>query len=249
VTDKPDPTSRRTAKSEARERAARLLAEQQRARRRQALLWQGAVAVLVLAIIGGTVLFIVNRGGDDAETPPGATDYAFVVNPDAPVTLTVVEDFQCPACRAFEEASGDKLRELAEGGDVRLEFRGIAFLDRASTTNYSSRALNASACVMGSGEDVWLDFHEQMYAQQPPEGGAGLTDDQLVDIATSAGADEDDVRPCIEDERYADWTAAATDAAGDDGVDSTPTLFLDGEELAARTPEELQAAIDQAQSS
>lgn len=248
--------SRSQSRSEARAAALARLKAEQKARRRRRVLWQSAVAVVVvLAVVGGAVLVLSNQE-DDAPTPsaisgavPAAAtdDGAFVVgDPDASVTVQVVEDFQCPVCRQFEAAAGDLLDQYAAGSDVKVEYRGIAFLDRASSTRYSSRALNASACAMDEGVDVWKEFHRQLFLQQPAEGSAGLTDDQLVSIATTAGADGDRVASCVADGTYADWVAATTDAAGDDGVTGTPTLFVDGQKLAGFDPAALQDAVDQA---
>uniref|UniRef100_UPI002B267555 DsbA family protein n=1 Tax=Nocardioides sp. TaxID=35761 RepID=UPI002B267555 len=121
----------------------------------------------------------------------------------------------------------------------------IAFLDRASTTEYSSRALNASACVMEAADtDVWKDFHRQMFLQQPPEGGAGLPDSELIRIADDAGAGN--IETCVDDRTYDDWVEATTAASGDDGINSTPTVLVDGVILEDPSPATIQAAIDEA---
>ena len=224
------------AKSEARERASRLAQEQARARKRRLLLTQGGIGLLVAVVVVAAVVLVLSRGGggsDDAAAPPQVTaDGSFVVgNPDAPVTLQMVEDFQCPVCKQFESTNQDLLDSYAAGDDVKLEYRGISFLDGMSSTKYSTRALNASACVMGQGTDVWRAFHKALYEQQPPEQGDGLPDSELIDIATTAGADPSAITSCIEDEKYADWVKSTTDKSGDDGVSGTPTLFVDGKVL------------------
>lgn len=86
------------------------------------------------------------------------------------MTVQVVEDFQCPVCKAFEAQAGSQLAEWIAGDEVAVEYRGVAFLDNASSTQYSTRALNASACVASESPDAWLDFHTAMYEQQPEEG-------------------------------------------------------------------------------
>lgn len=239
-----------TQRSETARKAAEVVkAQQAEDRRRTVLIQAGVAAAAVIAVLLVTVAFLSASDDDEPAATPDAVDDrgAFMVgNPDAPVTVEVVEDFQCPACRAFEQAAADLLTSYAEGDEVDVAYRGIAFLDRASTTNYSSRALNASACVMEEGEDVWTAFHRTLFEQQPPEGGAGLTDDQLVDAAVAAGASEDAIRPCVEEERYADWATATTQQAGDDGVDGTPTVFVDGEKLDEVTPEAIEAAVEAA---
>lgn len=235
-------------RSAARQQAAQLAKQQQaREKRNRTLLITLAGLVVAALIVGGTV-FALSRSSEPGLAPPAATaDGSFVVgNPDAPVTVQVVEDFQCPACQAFEAAAGDVLDEYAAGDEVNIEYRGIAFLDRASTTNYSTRALNASACVMGEGEEVWKEFHRQMYLQQPAEGTAGLPDSDLVRIATEAGADEAAVSSCVEDSTYDDWAGSTTEQSADDGVDSTPTVFVDGEVVEVTSVESLTSAVDAA---
>lgn len=251
--------SKKQAKSEARAEALARLKAEEKARRRKRTILQSVVGLVVVLLVVGGAVFLLNRQDDsgggqspadiDGAVPAAAEDNGgFVVgNPDAKVTVTVVEDFQCPVCKGFEAAAGDLLDSYAAGDDVKVEYRGIAFLDRASSTEYSSRALNASGCVMESGADVWKEFHKQLYLQQPAEGGDGLTDDKLTEIAVAAGADESAVKPCIDDRKYADWVKAVTATAfDDDGVTGTPTLFVDGQKLNSFDPTALKSAVDQA---
>ena len=46
-----------------------------------------------------------------------------------------------------------------------------------------------------------------------------------------AGATEADVRPGIEDMTFEGWVDAAGDAASKAGVNSTPTVLVDGEKV------------------
>ena len=256
--------------SGARQAAAGLAQQQARARKRRTVITQVVIGlVLVVAVLVVTFVVLSNRDDDapstaadpagtssgspsdgaaDGEAPPEVTaDGAFTVgNPDAEVAVQVVEDFQCPACQQFEAAAGDLLEEYAAGDEVKVEYRGIAFLDQMSSTDYSTRALNASACTMSQGEDVWTELHRQLFLQQPPEGGDGLPDATLLDIATEAGADADVVGPCIEDASYAGWTAATTAASSADGVTGTPTIFVDGEQVELTSLADLSDAVDAA---
>jgi len=162
--------------------------------------------------------------------------------------VDVYEDFQCPVCAQLEATSGATLRSLVDAGTVRLRYRGMAFLDRASTTDYSTRALNAAAVVAESGTDAYRAFHDLLFANQPAEGSAGLSDDQLVGFAAQAGATGDGVASGIRDLRHGDWVAAATDQASRDGVTGTPTVVVDGTTLDSTelTPEGIAAAVQAA---
>lgn len=225
--------------------------KQQRAReRRRTIAIQAGVGLaVVLAVLLVTVAVLrAQDPGEPAVAPAGVdAEGRYVLgDPDAPVQVSVVEDFQCPFCAQLEADAGDLLAGYAAGEDVAVGYRGIAALDRASTTDYSSRALNASACVMAEGDDVWSAFHAALYAEQPPEGGAGLDDDTLVDLAVAAGAAEDDVRGCIVGGEHDDWVAQTTADALED-VDGTPTVLVDGQEVDSPSAATIAAAVAAAQ--
>ena len=242
----PVPASARQDRTEQRAAAARLLRDQEQRAKRRSLLIQVSIGVVaVVVVVATTVVVLANRGSDTpAATPPGLTsDGAVRFGPDdATVTVQAIEDFQCPACQQFETEFGDLLAGYRASEDVAVEYRPIAFLDRASTTDYSSRALNASMCVLDdAGPDVWIKMHGALYAQQPPEGGAGLSDDELTSIAADAGAG--DISSCVADRPYDDWAQDTTQAVFDEGVNSTPTVLVDGEPV---EPAELEATVDAA---
>jgi protein-disulfide isomerase len=187
-------------------------------------------------------VFVVIRaaGGDDEPTsasgdvvrPANTSDGSIPVGEEsAPVTVAIYYDYMCPACGAFEAANGDELDRLLEAGDVRLELRPIAFLDRMSSgTEYSTRSANAIATVAnGAPDDVWA-FHMALYAKQPEEGSTGLTDEEIAGIATDAGVPQDVVDQ-FADRTYEPWVASVSQAALDGGVEGTPTVLIDGEQF------------------
>jgi protein-disulfide isomerase len=225
----PRPTSTR-------DRAAAALREQQRAERRRQLLIVGTV-VAVLAIIGGLTWFAISRGDTTGEAVeesgiPGNTDgYAVVVgDADAPLTMKFYEDPQCPVCQQFEAAVGPQVEEAIADGRVKVEYHIVSFLDDRSENDYSSRAANALYVVADTaGPDVFAKYHSLLYENQPAEGTAGPEDDQLVEWAAEAGADEDAVRQPVEDKVYEQWIENATDQMSQDGVNGTPGVFIDGQ--------------------
>lgn len=247
----PVPAEQRAASADRRAAAAQLMQRQRRRDRRRTVLIQVAVGlVAVVAVVATTLVVLSQRDGDGAvaTTPPGLTDDGAVRfgAADAPVTLQAVEDFQCPACRQFEQANVDLLKSYREGDQVAVEYRPIAFLDRMSSTGYSTRALNASMCVLeDAGKDAWLTMHQSLYEQQPPEGGAGLPDDQLVSLAEDAGAGGD-VEGCIDDGRYDDWAAQQTEDVFSGEVSGTPTVFVNGTRLGSTDTAAIQKAVAEA---
>jgi protein-disulfide isomerase len=170
-----------------------------------------------------------------------------VGEPDAKVTVRVVMDLQCPACKAFEEANGKVLEDAVRDGDAAVEYSVITFLDRASTTEYSSRAGNAAFCVANSGVDEYQAWLSEMFTQQPEEGGDGLPDSALIDIAESAGYTDPAVAQCITDREYDTYLRTKTDEVLNSGVNSTPSVTVNGEQVtdaaALMSPNGLAASI------
>ncbi|MGY1762362.1 DsbA family protein [Geodermatophilus sp. SYSU D00779] len=237
----------------AEKRAAEERARAQERRRRQAVV--GGVVAAVVVVVAVVVVIAVQSArtstSPDAAVPANTTDggTAFAVGPaDAPVTVDVYEDFLCPACRQFEAAAGATLAELTAAGTAQVRYHPVAILDRASTDDYSTRALNAAAAVAdAAGTEAFLDFHDALFAEQPAEGGPGLTDARLVELAAEAGATGPDVEEAITGLAYADWTREVTDAASRAGVSGTPTVLVDGAPLQDRSAEGLRAAVAEAQ--
>jgi protein-disulfide isomerase len=221
------------------ERIREMQAQQATAERRRRTLIVGGVVLVVIAIVVGIGIAVSSRQ-DPVDTsgplvvPPGVTDHNGVYrgSASAPVAVTVYEDFQCPVCKEFEGLVGPTLLDDINAGTIRLEYRPIAFLDRSSTTNYSSRSLATAACALADGgPTVFAKLHDLLYANQPEEGSAGLSDERLADLAQEAGADKAAVAKCQASGTYNRWTAKVTDQASKDGITGTPTYFVDGKQV------------------
>ena len=245
--------TRRAEQLAAHQRAAELRKEVERKerRRRNGFIAAGVAAVLALVLgIGYAVQSSRDTTGQVAAPPAGVVDdYALVRGEaGAPVNVTVYEDFMCPFCGQFEAASRDVLASRVDAGDVRVEYRVLSFLDRASNgTDYSTRSMNALGVVLDTaGPEVAGAFHDLLFENQPEEGTDGLSDDELVDLAVEAGATRERIGLPIEQRKFEPWVRNATDAASQAGVSSTPTVQVDGETLEATTIDGLVTELDEA---
>jgi protein-disulfide isomerase len=235
----------RAAKVKAQQAAAR----KAEARRRNGIIAGAVVAVLVVVVgVGALVQAGRNSTSGTSATPSnfsGAGSTSVVLGQSsAPVTVTVFEDFQCPICQNFEKTVGPTIQSLRDAGTIKVEYRSIAFLDRMSSTNYSTRSLNAAACVRDSSPDSYEKFHDLLFENQPAENTAGLPDSKLVDLAKEAGATN--VQSCVKNQQFKDWTVKVTDAASKDGVNGTPTVRVNGTELVNPSADQLKQAVEKA---
>jgi protein-disulfide isomerase len=151
-----------------------------------------------------------------------------------PVVVDAYIDFQCPFCRAFEMTSGKALRAMAADGVITLVFHPMDFLDQASTNHYSSRAASASGCASDGGR--FSEYAQVLFANQPPEGGPGLTDEQLVELGVAMGLADPAFRGCVPEHRYVPWADYVTRRALARGVSGTPTTLVEGVPVPANAP-------------
>ncbi|MEV0298027.1 thioredoxin domain-containing protein [Nocardia sp. NPDC050710] len=226
------------------------LAKVQRADRNRKILIQVAVAVVLIGLVAGIGIGLAMKKSDKdnpgptpsiaataGQNPSGITGAITdngsirIGKPDAKTTVRVVADLQCPACQAFEAANKQVLEDSVNNGTAAVEYNIISFLDRASSgTEYSSRAANASYCVAQADPSKYQAWLAAMFAQQPLEGGSGLTNEQLIEIAKSVGY-SDDVASCINDRTYDKFVKAKTQEAFDSGIQSTPSVFVNGKQI------------------
>jgi protein-disulfide isomerase len=226
----------------------------ERKAKRQRVLIVTITVVAVLALVLGVGAVVRNAtsgggGGTGLASPPqnvGSKGQVVVGNASAPVTVSVYLDYQCPACRAFEEENATLLDEYVKGGNVKLDYHPVAILDRFSSgTQFSTRAASAAFCVAEGAPNAFPEFTKQMFANQPEEGGTGLPDDKIASIATLAGAPES-VATCITDEKYKKLAGDATDQASKDGLQGTPWVKVQGEEVQDWSQDQMPARIDAA---
>ena len=176
-------------------------------------------------------------------TAPGAEAEA-----GQPVKVVLYIDFICPVCKNFEAQYNETMTSLRNEGKISVEYRPLGFLDSRSTTNYSSRAANAAACVANESPEKYSDFVNALFEKQPAEGGAGLPDSELKKMATDIGAKSID--KCVDDKTYRPFVKYTTQEASAIGVTGTPTVFVEGKQWgkgeSAQTPFEqfLTAAIE-----
>lgn len=193
------------------------------------LLIIGVLVVLLFAGAVGYGVYRAQRQSGPAAVPANATATGVTVGQaSAPNTIDIYLDFQCPVCRAYEQQSGATLDNLISSGTAKVIYHPVAFLDRMSSTQYSSRASAASGCAAQDG--VFAQYVKLLYANQPPEGGNGLPDSQLIALGQQAGAGPDFAK-CVSGNTFASWTAAITDAASKAGVNATPTVMVNGKQI------------------
>lgn len=246
-------TSRPEPKRVARERLAEEREKQQaaeRAKERRLRLLVIGVVVLLVVGIAALVFWQQNKPVDASAIPAGADPKTGAISVGTgPVSVQFWEDFQCPACAAFEQRVGETVNELVADDSITAEYFLLTFLDANLGNDSSLRAANAAGCSSDAGK--FPEYHAKVYANQPAEEGTGFTDAQLLQWGKDVGIEGDaysEFETCVEEVTYREWTQAVAQEQADANVTSTPTVFVDGEALAreAYTAEGLRKAVEDA---
>jgi len=204
------------------------------------------VAVVVAIVIGSSG----KSGGTGAAAQPSgavAADAGGIVANAVPAksnapTLDLYEDFQCPVCGQFEKAMGPSITTMVAAGEVKLIVHTLSFLDDNLKNDFSKKTANAVACAADAGK--FLEYHAAVFAAQPAQEGAGYTDAQITEFANTAGITGPALttwQRCTSSGQHAQYVLDTQTAAEKAGVNSTPTLKLDGKDITKTltTPESL----------
>jgi protein-disulfide isomerase len=208
--------------------AARMVREQlARERRRKRTLWItiGAVAVLV---IGGLIGYSIyaSQKPTTYNTPAHSNSAADgIVTGSGPVSVEIYQDYLCPFCKQFHDEAGAQLTQLADQNKITLTIHPISILDDRTTNHYSSRAAAAAGCAADG--DKFLAYNDVLYGNQPAEGSTGPADSDLIASGQNIGLGND-FATCVKDAKYKSWSTHVTDAGSARGINSTPTVFVNG---------------------
>jgi protein-disulfide isomerase len=188
-----------------------------------------AIVVVGVLIVGSGVL---DRDESrqiaipDRTVPPGLADGRALGAADAPITIEVWEDFQCPVCGVFARNSEPRLiEEYVIPGKVRLVYRDMAFLGQESL----DAAVAARAAERDSG--LFWQYHDLLYQNQDGENEGAFNRTVLGDMAVSLGLDRATFLAALDDRELIDAVRAETAEGQRAGINSTPTLDINGQRV------------------
>jgi protein-disulfide isomerase len=202
------------------------------ARQRQ-MAFIGGTAVLALAVIGYLIYANTRPLGEFVTIEKAAFPHAdgkALGLAEAPATILVFSDFQCPFCQLFATSVEKQLiDDYVAAGEVRLEYRHYIVVDGNVGGSESRRSAEASECASAQG-DFW-NYHDMLFANQQGEGRGAFSDRRLKAFADALGYNTSEFNGCFDSRRYASQVQADEQLARTMGVDSTPTVFVNSTQI------------------
>ncbi len=193
----------------------------------------GLIVVVVLAVAGGLPGATSSSAlaTPIADTPAALADGRSLGVADAPITIDLWADFQCPVCARFARDIEPLLvSRYVQPGLVRLTFRDFAFIGPESFD-----AAVAARVAGALGGKFWA-YHDLLFANQGAENSGSFSRARLADMAVAVGLDRTAFLAALDDPSY--LAAVRQEAAQGQalGVNSTPTMSINGK-LAAGLPD------------
>jgi protein-disulfide isomerase len=209
---------------------------------RRNLLLTASVAALVVAVGGIEALL---------DAPPAAAQSAIAAElavppplgdrvlgkDDAPVTVIEYASMTCPHCAHFAETTYPELKKrYIDTGKVKYIFREFPL---------DPLAAGASMLARCADKDKFYPLIETLFQKQQ-QWAVEKPIPQLVAIAKQAGMSEKTVNDCLANQKMLDEMQTEQKRATDKfGVNSTPTLFVNGKKVVGGvTIEDLAKIID-----
>jgi len=209
---------------------------------------------LLLVTILGTLLMVVGvavffSSSQTSPSTPGEQQYdSTMVTGDAPhsfgpenarVTIVEFSDFQCPACKAVEPF----VKQVAEAypEDVRVVYRHYPL-----TSIHPYAQLAAQAAEVAADDGKFWEYHDRLFAEQPTWSKAKTAEEAqslFVGYAADLGIDTAEFQEKIQSSEYRDRVLADVTAGNELSINATPTLFINGQFVAA--PNQLPQLIDE----
>jgi len=218
--------------------------------------WINAKTMTVIGIAAGVLIVafvaIGQLGGKTSGKfeDPGLVYAAAIVDghnlgaADAPVTMDVYEDYQCPICAKYSLTVEPSLvNQYVIPGKLRIVHHDIGILGRPGAENESE--LTAAGAYCANEQDRYWDYAHWVYINQDGENVGGFNRDRLTKIAVAAGLDEPTFKSCLDSDPAKQAVAAANAESVSLGINSTPTIYIGGQQIVGlKTAAELGALID-----
>lgn len=213
-----------------------------------------SIIVAGLMISGSVIYLVASQKGANPNPAPGQSGQtnpdntasaslksALALNsndvvlgdPKALVTLIEYGDYQCPFCgRFFTNVESQLKQNYINQGKVKMVFRNFAFLGPESLS-----AAEATAC--SNDQSKFWSYHDALYEAEVKDGvenNGNLNRALFVKLAGNLGLNTSTFSQCYDSGKYKSAVEKEAADAKAVGVNSTPTTFINNQELIGALP-------------
>ena len=194
----------------------------------------------LIALLGlaASLSFALAPEAAGQDVHPGAVPPSSVGDPNAPVSIEVFNDYQCPACAKFNEAL-KKLRDEYKGG-VRVIFRNYPL-----TVIHKNARPAAEAAEAAGLQGKFVEMIDLLYDRQAQWGNDNAVGQLLNSYARQLGLDVERFARDMKSAEVAERILLDDKRALSLKLSGTPTVFVNGKD-AGFTFESVRRAVEEA---
>jgi len=211
------------------------------------------IAVILAAVIIALALLFGHGASKDTTQQAAGTAVdvkniktdgdPYIGDKDAPNTMVLFYDYQCPFCKQFEQGVTPKLVDTyVKTGKLKIVFKDFQFLG-----NDSLDAAVFGRALWEAQPDKFYDWYVAMFNAQDDEGDQGFGDLASVEklAGTIDGVDVAKVDSLVQKNRTQYEQAIAADRAEGAalGINGTPTIVVGNQVLTGMSPDQFYSAI------
>lgn len=189
------------------------------------------VAVLILGLVA--FLFINNKSSKNLNLSGEVTSIQesdHVLGPkDAKVIVIEYGDYQCPSCKAWQSKVEEFKSQM--GDDTAFVFRNFPITTAHKNAIASARAAEAAAL-----QDKFWEMNSLLYRNQTDWQGADDPQYTFAGYAEQLGLNIDQFNNDYQSSAVLNKINFDRDLATKQGVEGTPTFFINGQKLENENP-------------
>ena len=185
--------------------------------------WPLVVLAASAVAVAGLMVLLSLLGGGSREVFAGIPqDGTRLGREDAPVTIRLYEDFQCPACGQFaRETLPEVVERHVKSGNAKLVSETMVFIGEDSVP--------AARAAFAAGEqDRYWQYAALLFENQGAENSGYVTDELLTGLAKQTEGLDVGRWQQAREKRYEEELRDVQRRAGEEGVNSTPSLVVAG---------------------
>ena len=223
---------------------------------RSLIIYSLAALVLAAVVVGGALVLTSSSNQAKPVIAPFApqasvltptsihTDGLTLGDANAPHTLDVWEDFQCPHCADFtRDAEPQIVANFVATGKLKIVYHDFLVIDTTGTESLD--AANAARCAADQG--MFWPYHDWLFTNQYSENSGAYTKDRLKTIGQMVGIkDLTTFNSCVDSGTH-NVDVKNEQSQVSSSWQGTPTLIVDGgAPLSSYDYDTVVAAIDDA---
>lgn len=145
-------------------------------------------------------------------------------DPNAPIAIFELSDFQCPYCKQFFDSSWAEFQaEYVETGKVRLTFLNLPLIQ---IHPHAAEAHEVAMCA--ASQDKFWPLHDRLFETQNDWNRLSDPTGHFLTLAEEVGVDRPSLDACLASDAVLPIVAADVQLAIRNRLNSTPTFIIEG---------------------